>query len=234
MGSDILDEVLNRRANTTLYHYTNQAGLLGIIKNREIWATHTQYLNDSKEYRHAVDVVTDLIIKRLTAACDSRRILEDMSSGLDGIEGMNVCVCSFSEDGDSLSQWRAYGGPTSGYAIGFKPLHLAKMVKLEGFYLTQCIYEPTEQVALMEALVAKVFAENMERIRNGETLLSDDREEWIKASKRPKRVNSSSNDESSLEGFNPGLERNASGLFVAERFEGLDPDGAHRGNPRSQ
>lgn len=179
-----MKDALSREPTKTLYHYTTQAGLLGIIKNNDIWATHTQFLNDAKEYRHATDVVTVEIVKRLTDAVgDSRRILADMAEGVKGIENINVCVCSFSEDRDSLSQWRAYGGSTSGYAIGFNPFHLAEMVRREEFYLAPCLYKSTEQIAVMEALVDKVFDENMERLHNGETLISENREEWLNAEK---------------------------------------------------
>jgi hypothetical protein len=184
MESGILKDVLSRKATKTLYHYTTQAGLLGIIKNNEIWATHTQYLNDAREYRHAIDVVTAEIAKRLADAVDdSRRILGDMAEAVRRAESMNVCVCSFSEDRDSLSQWRAYGGPMSGYAIGLNPLHLAEMVRRAEFYLAPCLYKPTEQIAVMEALVDRVFRENMERLHNGETLVSENREEWLNATK---------------------------------------------------
>ena len=178
----ILTDVLYRDLTKTLYHYTTQAGLLGIIKNKDIWATHTQYLNDAREYRHAIDVVTAEIDKRLADAVgDNHRILADMAEGVKGIENMNVCLCSFSEDRDSLSQWRAYGGSTSGYAIGFNPLHLAQMVRQEEFYLAPCLYDPAEQVAVIEALVDRVFGQNMERLLNGETLIGENREEWLNA-----------------------------------------------------
>ena len=49
---DIVDELLSRKPPEVLYHYTTQAGLIGIIRGAEIWATHTQYLNDRREYIH--------------------------------------------------------------------------------------------------------------------------------------------------------------------------------------
>jgi hypothetical protein len=172
---DILKDLLSRKPTAVLYHYTTQAGLLGIIESKEIWATHTQYLNDAREYRHAVDLVNAEIEKRSAAAAgDSHRILADMSKGAEGIENINVCVCSFSEDGDSLSQWRAYGGSTSGYAIGFSPTHLAEIVmREERSNLVPCLYDPTEQIAVIEALVDKVFEENIKRLHDGEKLVSE-------------------------------------------------------------
>lgn len=119
MKRAILDEVLSRRPDKPLYHYTRQSGLLGIIRDKQIWATHTQYLNDRREYLHALDLVRKEIDELLaTTDRQSRSILQEMKDGLSGTERMNVCVCSFSEDRDSLSQWRAYGAGTSGFAIG--------------------------------------------------------------------------------------------------------------------
>jgi hypothetical protein len=178
MESGILRDTLSRKPAGTLYHYTTQKGLLGILSCNEIWATHTQYLNDTREYRHAIGVVTDEIDKRLDGACgDGRRILEDMAEsvrgGLWGLgdQWVNVCVISFSEDPDSLSLWRAYGGAHSGYAIGFNPIHLADMVRREEFYLAKCLYEPKEQTDVIQALLDMVFKRNMERFSRGEPTL---------------------------------------------------------------
>ena len=59
MNRAILGEVLSCRPHGPLYHYTTQVGLLGIVRNREIWATHTQYLNDSREFSYAVQMVRE-------------------------------------------------------------------------------------------------------------------------------------------------------------------------------
>jgi hypothetical protein len=37
-------------ANHRLFHYTNSAGLAGILQSNCLWATHFQFLNDSKEF----------------------------------------------------------------------------------------------------------------------------------------------------------------------------------------
>jgi hypothetical protein len=38
-----------------VFHYTDQAGSLGIIQTKAIWATDLRYLNDSREYSHGFD-----------------------------------------------------------------------------------------------------------------------------------------------------------------------------------
>lgn len=143
---------------------------MGIVEGTEIWATHTQYLNDWREYSHAVDMVRDQIgATRAFGNRDLHSILQDMENGLGGIESMNVCVCSFSEERDSLSQWRAYGGHSSGFSIGFEGAFLAEVAAQEQWYLAPCIYDPKVQGELVSALVQEVIEENVARERLGKT-----------------------------------------------------------------
>ena len=103
-----------------LYHYTTPAGLLGIVEKKEIWASHTQYLNDQREFRHAVGIIEEEIaaMKKMHQHDKHQELLDEMASVLKDSESMNVCVCSLSEERDILSQWRAYGGG-AGFSIGF-------------------------------------------------------------------------------------------------------------------
>jgi hypothetical protein len=170
MKRKILEEVLSQSPNSPLYHYTQQSGFKGIVTDDVIWATHTQYLNDRREYSHAVDMVRDQI-RAIRAFGDANLydILQDMENGLDGIETMNVCVCSFSEERDSLSQWRAYSGHSSGFSIGFEGDFLAQVAGHEKWYLAPCIYDPDIQSDLVSALVQEVIEENVARESAGTT-----------------------------------------------------------------
>ena len=167
----ILNDVLSRKPETPLYHYTTQTGLLGIIKDRQIWATHTQYLNDRREFLHAVDLVRREIERLLneqnTGAGEASATRTEALNGMHGAlslspEQINVCVCSFSEDGDSLSQWRAYGG-SSGFAIGFSPEVLVAAVGKQSFFMAQCIYDPSAQLDIVRALVEEVLDEHLSK-----------------------------------------------------------------------
>jgi hypothetical protein len=165
----ILNDVFSCKPKNPLYHYTTQTGLLGIIKDRQIWATHTQYLNDRREFLHAVDLVRGEV----------QRLLDERNTGQEAVslariealnrmremllmspEHINVCVCSFSEDSDSLSQWRAYGG-SSGFAIGFSPEVLGIAVEKHKLFLAQCIYDPETQQDIVRALVEEVLEEHL-------------------------------------------------------------------------
>lgn len=167
----ILNDVLSRKPERPLYHYTTQTGVLGIIKDRQIWATHTQYLNDRREFLHAVDLVRVEIQRLLNeqnprpgeASATRTEALNRMHNALSlSPEHINVCVCSFSEDSDSLSQWRAYGG-SSGFAIGFSGEVLGAAVEKQGCFLAQCIYDPADQLDVVRALVDEVLDEHLSK-----------------------------------------------------------------------
>jgi Protein of unknown function (DUF2971) len=154
---EILNSILSETPPTLLYHYTDQNGLLGIVKSKEVWATHHQCLNDIQEYLHAKGLIRTEINKRCGAAnSDSRLLLDAMRSTLDGPgnEDVNLYVASFSADGDSLSQWRAYGGQTAGFALGF---WADRIVLPDDFSVAPCIYKPEKQCEVVEAIVAEVL-----------------------------------------------------------------------------
>jgi hypothetical protein len=166
----ILTDVLSPTPEKKLYHYTNQSGLLGIVRSKEIWLTHTQYLNDMREYRHALEIVRVEIQHRIDESTDEEAedILSDMLGAVGGQQSMNVCVASFSRVSDSLSQWRAYGGPSSAFAIGFKGEYLASLLPKHKFFLVRCVYDLDQQHRIMEALVAEVYDQITESHRTGE------------------------------------------------------------------
>jgi hypothetical protein len=178
MKRAILNDVLSPRLDKPLYHYTNQKGLLGIIRSREMWVTHTQYLNDRREFVHAVDLVREEIRRLLdTSPKDSSRTesLIRMEGTLRWTpESINVCVCSFSEDQDSLSQWRAYGAGTSGFAIGFPADLLTAATAAKEWYLAPCVYEPLQQRDIIRSLVEEVLEENLSGATGNETNMDED------------------------------------------------------------
>ncbi len=160
----ILNDVLSRKPDKPLYHYTTQKGLLGIIKDRQIWATHTQYLNDRREFVHAVDLVREEI-KRLLDEAPHKSAREYALANMQAAvsrspQDINICVCSFSEERDSLSQWRAYGG-SSGFAVGFSSQVLRAATEKLEWFLAPCIYDPATQRDLARALVEEVLEENL-------------------------------------------------------------------------
>jgi hypothetical protein len=45
-----------------LYHYTTQAGLLGVLESKSIWATHMLHLNDSSEVRLGIEMFNRCLV----------------------------------------------------------------------------------------------------------------------------------------------------------------------------
>jgi hypothetical protein len=138
-----------------LYHYTRQPGLLGIVQSRSIWATKTQYLNDSQEYRHAFDMarreIDDLTS---TAEHDAQRAFyARVSSAFDRVRDLTFFVASLSEDRDRLSQWRAYGSPGDAFAVGFTAAHLTRRAEDAGWQLVKCVYAEAAQRQLIRDVV---------------------------------------------------------------------------------
>jgi Protein of unknown function (DUF2971) len=155
--SDVLNAILDDVPKKLLYHYTDQNGLLGIIKSKQIWATHHQCLNDTQEFLYAKELVRKELERRIpTASASDQSLLDVMSTALNGpgTEDVNLYVASFSEEPDSLSQWRAYGGSTSGFAAGFK---CERLVLPEAFVLAPCIYDPAKQSRVVDAIVSEVL-----------------------------------------------------------------------------
>ncbi len=126
-----------------LYHYTTQQGLLGILTNASLWATHILYLNDQKEYWHAFDVTRKVIQDKLKTLTDELQIrrLDGIHRELCAHQSADIFVASLSEDGDSLSQWRAYGANGNGFSIGFSREKLNHLALNAGWRLDRCSYD---------------------------------------------------------------------------------------------
>ena len=130
-----------------LHHYTSGHGLLGIMGSSSIWATKIQYMNDSKEFAHAIDLASASIRRRKSTQSDARfsDFCDALIDHLERISGMEFYVACFSEVEDSLSQWRGYCPSGFGYSIGFDGDNLRAIAATQGFLLRQCIYTRRDQ-----------------------------------------------------------------------------------------
>lgn len=141
-----------------LYHYTTFAGLKGILETRSLWATDFRYVNDAKEFRHAVDVALSRI-QEAKKRVDTYEggALDKLAYMLDEGETPNVYVFSLTEKKDDLSQWRGYS-MGSGVAVQFEAAGLETAAARSSFQMLPCIYEYDEQVALMDEFIEKSLA----------------------------------------------------------------------------
>jgi hypothetical protein len=178
MENDIeeLIDGLKNPAPSILYHYTSQQGLLAIINSKTIWATNIYYLNDSSEYEYAAKLIQDVIREYLITPPGSSpslaagiplptkitpEMLEQML--LESIRGVisllttryRIYVCSFSEEGDQLSQWRGYCPNGNGFSLGFATSPLQDQMVKYSFGLVQCVYDKNEQTKIVKKIIDK-------------------------------------------------------------------------------
>lgn len=104
--------------NDILYHYTSLNGFLSIIETQSLFFSNVNFLNDSKEIKHGVDIVLKAIEQ--TEKKESSDILDKMKDNIKLLFKSEKYVTCFSKDGDLLSQWRAYGNNGKGISIGFE------------------------------------------------------------------------------------------------------------------
>src|SRR5690349_5290875 len=103
-----------------LFHYTDAVGFSGIVQERVIRATHFEFLNDSEETRLGERTIKNALEwlaqhEGGPAARLASRLCDDWHTALTDVA--DVYVASFCEDGDTLSQWRAYAQDGAGYSI---------------------------------------------------------------------------------------------------------------------
>jgi hypothetical protein len=111
-----------------LYHYTNDAGLAGIIESGQLWFSDIFALNDPSELRHGLSIAIETLKSRATAGRPEIGAFASMLERFDldaGIEASgHFFICCFSGDGDDLGQWRAYADNGRGFALGFEAASL--------------------------------------------------------------------------------------------------------------
>jgi hypothetical protein len=145
----------------TLYHYTDQNGFMGIFLNQELWASKIQYLNDEREYNLALDLATSHLKKLISSSNDHalKTRLNYYLSITPNIKNMNICVCSLTENGDLLSQWRGYSRSLGGYSIGFNEFAIEPFIRLKGFELVKCIYDQKTQKDKVSEIIDTMIGE---------------------------------------------------------------------------
>jgi Protein of unknown function (DUF2971) len=105
-----------------IYHYTDSRGLGGILESGRIRLTDIFGLNDPTELQHGLSPAIKLVdAARRNDRFEIKQFSENLAAMLYlGIkEVAHFFVCSFSEAGDDLGQWRAYADNGRGFALGF-------------------------------------------------------------------------------------------------------------------
>jgi hypothetical protein len=141
-----------------LFHYTSAEALLGIVETGELWASQIRYLNDTAELLYAAQL-TEIVLKERIArlAGPLRSAVQAATEGLAHMQQEKFFyAASFSEEGDLLSQWRAYGDAGGGYAVGIRMREVRRMAS---FPLVRKVeYDEGRQRALVQQMVEEALA----------------------------------------------------------------------------
>jgi hypothetical protein len=106
---------------SSLAHYTNLAGLYGILETGQLWASNIAFLNDREELLHGVKCArralsTIINDGKLRVWRDAiREVVKQIEDG----RLPNTYAACFCEKTDLLSQWRGYGGNEQGICLAF-------------------------------------------------------------------------------------------------------------------
>jgi len=142
---DLFCEVLPKeRSESHLYHYTDEAGLKGILRSGKLWLTEISRLNDPSELNHGFEVgigVLKAAVMNGSPYCKKFADLIEAFYKQMGIrDSAQFFVGSFSWHREDLCQWRAYGDDGRGYALEFDVAAIDSVVErqppTEAFPLT--------------------------------------------------------------------------------------------------
>ncbi len=145
-------------------------GFLGILNDKQIWATNIFFMNDQNEFRRAIHLLTteldpriEILDKSYKSVQDGvdvikidakMRFLKNIKAAVSNItetEKKQFYVCSFTELDDTLSQWRGYSKDGNGVSISFDFKNFNEGV------ISKCKYDETEQKTILKNLIEHWF-----------------------------------------------------------------------------
>ena len=154
-----IKSVYNSDQPQWLYHYTSVYGVEGILTSKSIWASLLHFMNDSREWLYGLDLVRQYLQNQAGQRKDRNWLafIGGLSESLGRIQGLNICVFSFSAESNQLSQWRAYCPPEGGYEVIFERKALEEHLVRHGFELKPCIYEIDAQRQIVGTVIDPII-----------------------------------------------------------------------------
>ncbi|MHA1280525.1 MAG: DUF2971 domain-containing protein [Candidatus Helarchaeota archaeon] len=150
---EISDFLKENKPKNDLFHYTDLKGLMGIIENKSIWMTRVSCLNDSLEYVLALRLAKDILNEFEVNEKYNPEKINTLRFEIEYITKLNIFVSSFTENGDQLSQWRAYGNSSGTYSLGFHGQRLLEEAENQELILAKCEYDHEKQREMITSLI---------------------------------------------------------------------------------
>ncbi|MBJ8341495.1 DUF2971 domain-containing protein [Antrihabitans sp. YC3-6] len=159
------NSLLRRAVPEMLYHYTNSDSLIQIVTSGQIWGGLPEQMNDAEEVArafHWLNIIagrlhldmrqSDDRDERMHFASWAEGRTSDKDFGYLMRDSPKTYLVSLSQDGDSLSQWRAYCPRSGGYCLGLPGVLIRDAASSSGWLLAPCIYDESDVEAIMREL----------------------------------------------------------------------------------
>ena len=154
---------------------------MGILESSGLFLSDARFVNDASEISYGTQLFIDRLSRYVESGVDSHaaavwKYFTEAEQLRAKREQQSIAwfsghfyVASFCTDGNLLSQWRAYSGAgAGGCSIGFQSSEMVRRATITGntyppsmgpfVTLQRVIYEPDQQAAFLDQLIAKVFA----------------------------------------------------------------------------
>src|SRR5215207_7376303 len=97
IGSYTPELILGPAQDQPLHHYTDLAGLQGIMNQNDLWLTHSRYSNDEEEITHGYRTIREVIEAKRTerTTVDWQQYLNELAQLVDKPVPQGVYVCCF-------------------------------------------------------------------------------------------------------------------------------------------
>ena len=142
--------------DNTLYHYCSMGTLYKIIEGKNIRLSNALKTNDEKEFIYIIGVIKKVIsptgLKMLYGEFDYDSLYSLCSD-------INPHIACFSQNSNSLGQWRGYADDGRGICIGFNKLYFEEIKndKEKSFKIEEVIYNPNKQADTIKNIIYPAF-----------------------------------------------------------------------------
>ena len=137
-----------------LFHYTDLEGEKGIYTSRTLWMSKFTASNDISEILLAIRHFQGFVQRKASELTRAEGdFLREAADQLESFRRTNICLASFCEQHDLLSQWRSYGNDGRGIALGFNSKRLVELAERNGLRLFRCVYDQAAHERIASDLV---------------------------------------------------------------------------------
>lgn len=161
-----------------VYHYTDAAGLNGILRSQKLWATEFRFMNDESEIQLGMRRAIAEIDRQLDGSKDElkKAFLLTLKDHCETDSAYTSYVVSLTSRKDDLSQWRGYASDGYGFSIGFDCAAIKDRLPSRQFSFGEIGYNARAHDRLVKEAIQE-FWENFSEGFENERLLLESCEE---------------------------------------------------------